>query len=265
MAGIVPGVVETTYEGTIAVVAWRGGLVCDEESLRAFVEGAVIPRLRDSEAEFEEDLRGLATADVDSEFLQALLSATRPTLAWEIGEALAEVFLANDAVVAAKWPWNTARDRRTPGASLPGADLVGFGTVDGETLLLIGEVKTSSQQEAPPNVMYGRHGMIDQLIEAGTALTIQRSLLEWLHARCLEGEARKLYVNAARGYLSSAGKRVLLSGVLVRDTGPDQRDLEGRAVQLSSEFGEPTVINLTALYLPASLEKLAALVNGTAK
>ena len=45
---------------------------------------------------------------------------------WEVGEALAECALQHDSGREVHWPWNTVRDRRTPRASLPGTDLVGF-------------------------------------------------------------------------------------------------------------------------------------------
>ena len=55
------------------------------------------------------------------------------------------------------------RDKRTPKASLPGADLVDFVSHNGETRLVLGEVKCSSDRNTPPNVMIGRHGMTKQL------------------------------------------------------------------------------------------------------
>ena len=50
----------------------------------------------------------------------------------------------NNMGMRVDWPWNTVRNRRTPRASLPGADLVGFYRENDTVLLLFGEVKTSS-------------------------------------------------------------------------------------------------------------------------
>ena len=38
-----------------------------------------------------------------------------------------------------KFPWNSDRDKRTPKASLPGADLVGFIENGDEVVLVLGE------------------------------------------------------------------------------------------------------------------------------
>src|SRR5690606_29430437 len=126
------------------------------------------------------------------------------------------------------WPWNTVRDRRTPRASLPGTDLVGFYRQGETVLLLFGEVKTSSEQSAPPNVMYGGSGMTWQLEESAKRLDIQRSLLQWLHARCLVEPYRDLYEKAVSRYLCSEGKELLIVGVLIRDTQPNEADLQSR-------------------------------------
>ena len=47
------------------------------------------------------------------------------------------------------------RDRRTPRASLRGADLIGFHCENEALFLLLGEVRTSSEKNTPPRVMRG--------------------------------------------------------------------------------------------------------------
>ena len=77
-----------------------------------------------------------------TEFVERLLKAVPEPEGWEVGEALAECALERDSGREVHWPWNTVRDRRTPRASLPGTDLVGFCRQGATVLLLFGEVKT---------------------------------------------------------------------------------------------------------------------------
>ena len=71
-----------------------------------------------------------------TEFVERLLNSLPNTKDWEIGEALAECALQSDSEHDVSWPWNTVCDRRTPRASLPGADLVGFLREDEDVFLL---------------------------------------------------------------------------------------------------------------------------------
>ncbi|MYA91718.1 MAG: hypothetical protein F4094_02155 [Synechococcus sp. SB0672_bin_6] len=141
-------------------------------------------RCADEESGFAADLRGLATTDMATDQVERLLRAVPDPKGWEIGEALAECVLREDSNYEMHWPWNTVRDRRTPRASLPGADLVGFCRLDGAVWLTFGEVKTSSEVKAPPNVMSGGSGMGWQLEGSAKRPDIQRTLLQWLHTRC---------------------------------------------------------------------------------
>ncbi len=51
-----------------------------------------------------------------------MLRSQPAILAWQVGEALAETL--HEEEVNAFWPWNSARDRKTPQANLLGADLL---------------------------------------------------------------------------------------------------------------------------------------------
>ena len=156
--------------------------------------------------------------------------------------------------------WNTVRDRRTPRASLPGADLVGFCRLDGAVWLTFGEVKTSSEVQAPPNVMSGSSGMRWQLEGSAKRLDIQRTLLQWLHTRCSHEPHRSMYEEAVRRFLESQGKRLLIVGVLIRDTEPDEADLQGRGKTLASTLPAPTRVELFAWYLPVPIAQWPALL-----
>lgn len=250
------------YAGASGSTTWEGRRVDDTDGFRAYLLGAVRERVRDADDDFEPELRGLATTEMATEFLASFLTAVPPTEDWEIGEALAECVLREETKHEICWPWNAIRDRRTPRASLPGADLVGFCRYGAEVLLLFGEVKTSSEASSPPNVMYGGSGMTWQLHEEATRLDIQHALLRWLRARCNKPEHIELYRAAVAKYLASTGREILLVGVLVRDTAPNERDLQSRAKHLAMRLPSPTRVELVAWYLPIPIPDWVAVLEG---
>jgi len=128
------------YSGSTTPVTWRGRRVPDVERFKAYAKQRAVPRLVDAEdqAEFESDLNALATTDYATETLTSLLHNTPRPQSWELGESLAEMLLEDEHGV--RWPWNHARDKRTPKASLPGKDLIGFIETGAGFALLFGEV-----------------------------------------------------------------------------------------------------------------------------
>jgi hypothetical protein len=255
---------DVTYQGTEGCARWEGRNVGNDDGFRTFLRGPVRDRVHDAEAEepFAAELRALATTGMAPDFLEEFLRAVPEPQDWEIGEALAECVLAQEAAWQVCWPWNTVRDRRTPRASLPGADLVGFCRIDGGALLLFGEVKTSSDTGAPPNVMYGGSGMTWQLEENAIRLEIQHALLRWLRARCGSPEHVDLYRAAVARYLASQGREILLVGILLRDTLPDERDVRSRARALAATLAPPTRIEIFTWYLPIPIAQWPAVLDG---
>ncbi len=253
----------TCYSGNKDTASWRGHLVDDADSFTTYLREVVAPRVHDEELGFEDNLRALATTGMATEQVERLLQAVPGPKEWEIGEALAECLLQQDDETEVHWPWNTTRDRRTPQASLPGADLVGFCRIGGIWLLLFGEVKTSSDANAPPGVMNGRSGMAWQLQENATRMDIQKSLLEWLYARCRQDpELDRMYKESVQQFLASGGKQLFIVGVLLRDTRPDERDLKGRGEFLAQQLSLPTKVRLHAWYLPVSISDWPRILEG---
>jgi len=255
-----------SYSGTENSAQWHGHAAVDEERFKAYVTNRVKARVEDSEAHtpFAAELHGMATTGMATEFVEQLLLAVPDEKPWAVGEALAECVLADDDEREVCWPWNLLRDRRTPRASLPGADLVGFCKEGDDVLLLFGEVKTSSDANTPPNVMNGSGGMTWQLEEEATRLDIQHALLKWLRARCESSEHRALYQSAVCRYVQSAGKDVLLVGILLRDTQPNELDVAARAKALAKSLGGLTRVEVTAWYLPLPIQDWPALLHGGA-
>lgn len=252
------------YTGGDRSASWYGREVEDCEQFQSYLRKVVKPRVDDANTGFEAELRSMATTGMDTEFVENLLNALPDEKPWAIGEALAECVLADHETREICWPWNHVRDRRTPRASLPGADLVGFCKEGENVVLLFGEVKTSSDARTPPNVMNGSGGMAWQLKDEATRLDIQHALLKWLRARCDSPKYRALYQAAAQRYVQSHGKEILLVGILLRDTEANELDVAARAKSLAASLGGPTRIEVTAWYLPASIEDWPELLHGDA-
>lgn len=251
------------FSNSNGCVLWHGKQVVDTDEFSSYLCGPVRDRLIDQEGtqQYESDLNALATTGMAIDTLkELLLGEEQQREPWEIGEALAECLLEEEYGV--KWPWNTERDKRTPKASLPGADLIGFIKVDGQMLLLVGEVKTSNDTSNPPNVMYGRSGMIHQLDQLASNLCVHHCLLYWLYFRCKHTDLWTSFQEAVKIYLQSRGRALALFGILLRDTTPNYLDLKNRAETLSRDLVVPTKAELYAWYFPAPISAWSSLVAG---
>lgn len=253
----------TAYSNTQDSTSWDGVCFADGIEFDEFMSNEVAPRLHDDEGktELKLHLNSLASTGFAQDSLKAILEAEHPEERdWAVGEALAEAWLSREHGVV--WPWNMERDKRTPLASLPGADLVGFVTQGSETRLVLGEVKCSSDSNAPPNVMTGRHGMTRQLETLVTDIGLLYTLIRWLQPRC-RGNESEPHFNAAIGLLLQSGNKAMtLFGVLVRDTQPDERDLRNRGQHLGGIVKAPAGCHLLALHLPCSIASLPDRVQG---
>lgn len=253
----------TSYSGQQQQVAWEGLSLRECDDFQNFMSNDVSARLNDAEnlAAFEAHLRGLATTGFARNSLNDILSARTPEERdWAAGEATAEAYLSRSHNIT--WPWNMERDKRTPKASLPGADLVGF-EVDGESVrLALGEVKTSSDTATPPNVMSGRSGMTHQIDNLARDLSLLAQLLKWLLPRC-KGTVHESSFNTAISLLLDSGnKAIALFGVLVRDTQPNELDLRARGQTLAGVLQHPTTCHLISIYLPCAITDIPVRVRG---
>lgn len=246
-------------------VSWQGVCFAGGQAFTTFMSTDVASRVNDEEGnnQYTAHLRSLATTGFAMECLEEILSAEIPEeRKWAIGESLAEAYLSRNNNLV--WPWNMARDKRTPHASLPGADLVGF-EVDGENVkLVLGEVKTSSDTDSPPNVMNGRSGMAYQIENLANNLSKIAQLLKWLLPRCKGTEYEHCFNIAVAQLFRSRNRAITFIGVLIRDTEPNVRDLEGRGRILARIFHAPSFCKLIALHLPCAIADLPELVSGNA-
>lgn len=253
----------TAYSNNQDATSWNGVCIADGSKFNDFMTNEVASRLHDDsgKADFTSHLNSLASTGFAQDSLQAILEAEHPEERdWAVGEALAEAWLSREHGVV--WPWNMERDKRTPLASLPGADLVGFVTQDGEMRLALGEVKCSSDDNTPPNVMTGRNGMVRQLETLATDMGLLHTLIRWLQPRCRGNGAEPHFNAAIRLLLQSGNQAMTLFGVLVRDTQPDERDLRNRGLHLGGVVKAPAKCHLLAVYLPFAIASLPDHVKG---
>lgn len=247
----------THYHGCDRQVDWHGIGYEEGDAFSDHLKLKVAPRVRDDEGnkQFEAALRGVATTGFANDSLRVILDADEPeTRDWAIGESLAEAHLSEAHGVT--WPWNTERDKRNPAASLPGADLVGLKSDELGPLFAMGEVKCSSESATPPQVMSGRSGMVHQLDTIAGDLSILGKLLKWLFFRCNNTPHEEVYKQAAKRLLHSSNRSIALFGVLIRDTIPNERDLDNRGRALSGKLQAPTSCVLIALHLPFPIADL---------
>ena len=253
------------YHGQDQQVTWRGIKMADTGNFETFIKDDVASRLYDAEEhnEFVTHLQGLSNTGFAQESLNAVLTAqVSEERDWAVGESLAEAYLHKAYQVI--WPWNMERDKRHSNASLPGADLIGFRSEDGDTRLVLGEVKSSSDPKTPPGVMNGRSGMIHQIDNLANDLSRICQLLKWLYHRCKDTKYENSFNKAVKLFLNSGNKAITLIGVLIRDTQPNERDLRTRGQTLAEKLQNPTLCHLMAIYLPCAIADLPSLLSGGA-
>lgn len=252
------------YSGNNNCVIWYGVSLSGDDEYQKFMRKEVAERLYDVSwhNDFSKHLRGLSLTGMGKDNLEAILnSEIKEERDWAIGEAIAEAFLIYKHRVI--FPWNMERDKRNPKGSLPGADIVGFIDTGLGYRLAFGEVKTSSEEKYPPQVMSSRCGnlgyQIDNLV-TNTGTTLQ--LLYWLHPRCKNTEYQEAYNASAIAYFNSGSKDASIFGILIRDTKPNQLDLQGRGNSLGEKVTAPTSCTLIAIYLPCKICDLPGIIQG---
>lgn len=182
------------------------------------------------------------------ESIKKTLESQIPIENWRIGEVVAELILEENFNVS--FYYDSTRDARNMKASLPGADLVGFTEIDGDTVFAFGEVKTSYQERFPPNVLSGRTGMIKQLEDLKSLENKRDELVRWItfKSKDIRGELHVKYKEALTTYIYKNKERIKLIGVLVRDTIPNENDLKNRAKTLGEDKSDLMDIELIAIY-----------------
>jgi hypothetical protein len=254
---------ELKYENHHKGVSWRGVSFVEEEEFTTFLRNDVADRLNDtSEYEkFQHFLKGLELTGLGIENLENVLRVQpREERDWAIGESIAEIYLLeSDQII---FPWNMERDKRNIKGSLPGADIIGFFPLGDEYRFALGEVKSSSEQKYPPQVMSGRNGHLGhQINNLAHNLETIHTIFRWLFVRCKGNKFEKMFQKSLIHYFNSGNKGVSLYGILIRDTPPNEDDLNRRGTQLGESILDPTSCDLKAIYLPCKIADLPILIS----
>lgn len=257
------------YENRKDQVCWQGYNLSESGTFDSFMTKDVAARLNDTEGsdQFQSHVRSLSLTGFGQSSLKAILDAQIPEERdWAASEALAEAWLSKEHGII--WPWNMDRDKRNANASLPGADLVGFVINGTQTRLALGEVKSSTENQYPPQVMAGRSKsskktpMGHQIDDLANNLSTIIQLLKWLCPRCMNTEFETPCKASLTLYFNSGNKAVSLFGVLIRDTAANELDLKGRGKALGAALRAPTSCHLLALYLPCKIVELPERIKG---
>lgn len=235
------------------------GILFRSETFADYLSSRVKDRFEDYEGQQKllDEFSELIKTDFHKEKLQEIFATTEDPRDWKIGECLAECYLED--FHNSFFPYNSGRDSRKSNASLPGADLVGFSLLEEEHRFTFGEVKTSSQNVSPPNVIYGKTGLIFQLETLKSDKKERSTLIKWLAYKIAdlpdEDNVKKIFKEALTTYLNDSEK-IKLVGVLVRDTQPNDMDYKNRFSSLIAGVPGDLRIDLLALYLPVKIDTL---------
>ena len=168
-----------------------------------------------AEADGAEQLRShlseLETTGFDSSMLLEQTAESAPQVKdWEVGEAVAETALEGEH--EAMFPWEIGWDKRTPKASLPGADIVGFQN-KAAPRFIFGQVKSSSENRVPPQVVNsGNDCLREQMYRLDHTDTERMQLIQWLLPRVKGTEWENVFNDALEKY---SQQDYMLVGVLV--------------------------------------------------
>ena len=251
---------EFSYQGSNGNHQYYGALL-DDASLREYLVARVRGRFQDTVGQriLENDFSDIATTEFEQARLSEIFRTTPAVDDWRVGECLAECFLEDNH--SAIFPYPTSRDSRNPNSSPAGADLVGISMLDDNPVFIFGEVKCSTDTNTPPNVMYGKSGMVKQLEGIRDDKSISDALARWLLHKVVslpddQADLKDKVRGALQKYLRGE-KRMI--GVLIRDISPNEADLRARFEFLVNGIDGGDTILLTALYLPFEIKDLANL------
>ncbi|OSO71148.1 hypothetical protein B6N17_021595 [Stutzerimonas stutzeri] len=229
------------------------GVLISESDLHDMLAGPINKIINDTQG--KSDIRVLLSSVVNTGFenaaLESLLQESFDVPDWLIGEALAEFLITEER--ECEFPWPSSRDLKNPNSNATGADLVGFqktGDPDTPYRFAFGEVKTSTEEKWPPQVVYGRGGLQEQIEDLKSSQPVKRGLFLYLGHHAQNSTWADMYISAAKRYLQSDYCDSSLFGVLVRDVEPKSLDLKQRAIKSSKEKPVDTQIAFFAIYLP---------------
>ncbi len=235
------------------------GFKWSTNDLNKALEGKVSSILFDDEgAENIQQMMGTAElAHFEQAALNRIRTIPKSIEDWRVAQAIAIAWLTDHRQCL--FPWNDSRDQRKRGSSLPGADLVGLITDSLGERFAFGEIKSSSDTNRPPTVMYGQSGLLKQIQDIRDLPSVRDDLFKYLGHRARNASWIHRFQEAGKRYLANKSD-VQLFGFLVRDVAPNDSDLKVQVSHLGEKCPEETHIEMVALYLPPSHLKGIGLV-----
>ena len=224
-----------------------------EDKFEEYLCVRVRDRFKDSE--WSENLANMAIelSGFSNENFKEIFTKREMANNWRIGETIAECILEDK--YDARFHYNDSRDAKNTRGNATGADLVGFCDVDNNTYFLFGEVKTSSDESTPPQVLYGKTGMIKQLEDLKKDSNKRHDLVRWIFGKAIN--INGLFLEDCKKAISlyaNNDENVQLVGVLVRDTNPNKRDLDSRARSLHNNLSDQMKVKLISIYSGLKME-----------
>lgn len=241
------------------------GTCLDEIELKKILPTKIKDLIEDTEGtnELIHSFDYLVKTGFEKEVLVDIFRSNIDATSWKTGEALAECYLKENKDCS--FYYKSCRDAKNSKSNLTGADLVGFTKIGTEELFLFGEVKTSTDTRCPPQVLYGRSGMIKQLENIMKKKSVRGELIRWVGFKTISlpetSEFKIKYVTALKSYIHNHDK-IKVFGILVRDTAPNSNDLSNRYQTLKTELQNGMHLELIALYMPIKISELPNLVRG---
>lgn len=239
------------------------GISWSQEELDAAIQSDVVSLVYDTDgvsACLEMFLAG-ATTQFDMTELLSIFERQGNLTDWQVGEYIATAYLASCR--GCFFPWNSARDIKTPNCSLPGADICGICNVDGTYRFFFGEVKTSHENKYPPQVVSQRKnsdGLAAQIEILRDDIGIQKTLITYLAHRVVSTPWQDCFKEATIRY-SKNRDDITIFGFLVRDVEPNPKDIKKRVSDVAKNSRPQSDIEFVALYLPdMSISNLAVTV-----
>jgi hypothetical protein len=239
-----------------------GWQVEDQEDCRAYFRNRVAAKLRDSDgsALLQEYVLELGDTGFDTGGLSRQVTPSPRAKDWEIGEAFAEAMLEDHH--EGSFPWPTALDKRTPKASLPGPDLVGFHRKIAPRFLF-GEIKSSSAEDPRGLVTDADDALLKQISRLTTSTPHQQQLIQWMLVKAKQDPRWLPVLNAALKQYSTPTGRGWIVGILVRGGRvPAQTELAKAQEELVATADTGFDVALMAFYVPFHKDDWVEIVYG---
>lgn len=236
------------------------GLVLNDPKFQDYLKNRVNEKFYDSEGtlNLQNLFEDIDSTEFDFKILRSMFTSENTPIDWKIGEKISECFLED--YHNSIFPYNDSRDAKDSRSNLPGADLVGYVTIDDKTLFLFGEVKTSDQQQNPPGVVYGSDGLIQQLNEIKDDSKKRKELIMWLGHKISplhDDDTKKITWRQASISYYSHNEEFKIFGVMIRGVAPNENDLKLVFENVIPNMKDEIYFELISLYLPISKSEYA--------